>query len=95
LLDRNLAMLEKTVEAYLKKRVESKGGITWKISFVGRRGCPDRLVILNREVWLIELKRPGGGRLSALQSKTIGMMREMGMKVVVLSSKEEVDTWLG
>jgi hypothetical protein len=89
-------MLEKTVEAYLKKRVESKGGITWKISFVGQRGCPDRLVVLHGEVWLIELKRPGsGGRLSALQSKTIGMMREMGMKVVVIRSKEEVDIWLG
>ena len=87
-------MLEKTVEKYLKMRVESKGGITWKISFIGRRGCPDRLVILNREVWLIELKRPSRGRLSALQSKTIGMMREMGMNVIVLSSKEEVDAWL-
>lgn len=87
-------MLEKAVESYLKKRVESKGGITWKISFVGRRGCPDRLVVLNREVWLVELKRPRGGILSALQIKTIGEMQRLGMKVIVISSKEEVDAWL-
>lgn len=65
-------MLERDVEAYLVKRVEELGGEVRKVKWIGRRGAPDRLVMLPfawrpyanighpppQTVW-VELKRPG------------------------------------
>lgn len=39
-------MLERAVEAYLKRRVEELGGEVRKVQWVGRVGAPDRLVML-------------------------------------------------
>ena len=64
-------MLERDVEAYLVKRVEELGGEVRKVKWIGRRGAPDRLVMLpdgrmfavdehghGRTTW-VEVKRPG------------------------------------
>lgn len=64
-------MLERDVEAYLVKRVKELGGEVRKVKWIGRRGAPDRLVMLpngrvfavderghGRTTW-VELKRPG------------------------------------
>lgn len=39
-------MREAAIEAYLVKRVKSMGGEVRKVAWVGRRGAPDRLVML-------------------------------------------------
>lgn len=39
-------MLEREVEAYLKKRVKELGGEVRKVQWIGRRAAPDRLVML-------------------------------------------------
>lgn len=68
-------MLERDVEAYLVKRVEELGGEVRKVAWVGRRGAPDRLVMLpfaametvrdgklvpgRPNTIWVELKRPG------------------------------------
>lgn len=41
-------MRESALEKYLDKRVKEVGGVTRKIAYIGRRGCPDRLVLLPR-----------------------------------------------
>jgi hypothetical protein len=39
-------MRERDIEAYLVKRVQAMGGEVRKVQFIGRRGAPDRLVML-------------------------------------------------
>ena len=39
-------MRESEVEAYLVKRVKELGGDTRKMKWIGRRGAPDRFVML-------------------------------------------------
>jgi hypothetical protein len=39
-------MLERDIEAYLVSRVEALGGEVRKVQWVGRRGAPDRLVMM-------------------------------------------------
>lgn len=39
-------MREREIEAYLVKRVQAMGGEVRKVQFIGRRGAPDRLVML-------------------------------------------------
>lgn len=61
---------ESDIEAHLVKRAEELGGEVRKVKWVGRRGAPDRLVMLPfhaervgrssacRAIW-VELKAPG------------------------------------
>lgn len=93
--------LERIVERYLVRRVELVEGTVRKLKWVGRRGAPDRLVLLPQcavrhdhpNVWFIELKRPKGGVLSAAQSDELAMLREYaGARVLV--NQDEIDAWL-
>ena len=99
-------MRESVVEAYLVKRVKSLGGEVRKVSWVGRRGAPDRLVMLpyrtsaeagfsraSVSFW-VELKATGI-RPEAYQLREHARMRAMGQRVVVIDSFEAVDELLG
>lgn len=72
-------MKEADIEAYLCKRVREAGGDVRKVQWIGRKGAPDRLVMVNRKhfyldgsryepmtIW-VELKAPG---LAALFPRT-------------------------
>lgn len=62
-------MRESQIEAYLVKRVKELGGEVRKVEWIGRRGAPDRLVMLpptsglsrewreNTAIW-VEVKNP-------------------------------------
>jgi hypothetical protein len=100
-------MRESTIEAYLVARVKELGGECRKVSWQGRKGAPDRLVMLpgqdsilnfksSRTVW-VELKAEG---LAALfphtpherqQHREHERMRAMGQRVVVVDSYAGVD----
>lgn len=61
-------MLEKFLEQKLVRRVKAAGGLCLKWSSPGAAGVPDRIVLLpGGRVVFVEMKRPKGGRLSALQ----------------------------
>jgi hypothetical protein len=84
--------LEQHIENYLVKRVEARGGKTKKIVAAGDNHWPDRLVadpVLG--LFLVELKRPKGGRLSEGQKVRIGELRSMGIRVEVLWTKDQVE----
>jgi hypothetical protein len=85
--------LEVHVENYLVKRVEQLGGVAYKLVAVGKRGKPDRLVILpGVRPFLVELKRPSGGRLAELQKLRIAELRRLGATVYDdVRNKEDVD----
>ena len=51
-------MRESVIEKYLVQRVKALGGEVRKVNWIGRRGAPDRLVMLPENVH----PRPAPGR---------------------------------
>lgn len=95
---------ESKIEAYLVKRVHEKGGEIRKVKWIGRRGAPDRLVMLPdrppqdyelmggkapRVIW-IELKAPGV-EAEPHQLREHERMRNFGMVVFIIDSIEAVE----
>lgn len=76
--------------AYLKKKVKALGGHVRKLSYEGRAGAPDLLVLLNGEHFLIEMKAPGK-HPSIIQLKEIALLNSYNFVVYVLDSKQAID----
>lgn len=89
----NTARLERDIEDYLVERARALGGEVRKVRWVGRRGAPDRLVILpERSIW-VELKAPGQ-RPKPHQTREHERLRRMGQEVAVVDSLDGVDALL-
>jgi hypothetical protein len=89
---RKLVPVEAVIETYLCEEAKSRGGAALKFIDPGRRGAPDRLVVLpGHPTYYVELKRPHLGVLDAAQERYHERLRAWGQKVFVLWSKEEVD----
>ena len=86
-------MKESEIEAHLVKRVKELGGEVRKLKWVGRRGAPDRFVMVFGRSFFVELKAPGK-KPSPQQSKEISVMREQGVGVWVLDSTDGVENAL-
>jgi hypothetical protein len=96
-------MRESKIENYLVNRVKGMGGEVRKVQWIGRRGAPDRLIMLpnegrydgyaTRTVW-VELKATGVAP-EAYQLREHVRMRRMGQAVVVIDSLAGVDELLG
>jgi len=85
-------MLEKQIEKYLVKKVTQSKGVTFKwISTVA--GVPDRLVFLNNQVHLVELKT-GTGHLSPRQILVFDQLGEAGFPVYILRSYEDIEEFI-
>ena len=86
-------VLEKDIEAYFVKAVESLGGEALKLEVKGRRGWPDRLAILpGGRVVFVELKRHSG-KASALQVARFRRLLALRHFCETLWSCEDVDRW--
>lgn len=84
---------ESDIERAFVAAVRALGGIAYKFVSPGRRGVPDRLVVLpGGRIKFVELKAPGG-RVSKLQAVQFGVLALLGAPVTVLRSKEEVAAW--
>ncbi len=102
-------MRESEIEKHLVKRVKELGGEVRKVQWIGRRGAPDRLVMVPRVLlssskgWVpdpktvtttwIELKAPGV-KPEAHQVREHERMRAMGQRVVVIDSIQGVEELL-
>lgn len=96
-------MRESEIENYLVARVKALGGEVRKVKWIGRRGAPDRLVMLPirggwarmlpRTIW-VELKAPGK-KVEAHQLREHRRMQAMGQRVFVIDTLEGVDELLG
>lgn len=84
---------ERQIETYLKSSVERIGGLTRKYISPGCAGVPDRLVFYKGKIFLVELKTQGG-ILSAVQHVEIKRMAQVGIPVIIISSKTEVDRFM-
>lgn len=87
---------EADVENYLVRRVRRMGGRSYKLKFASVRGAPDRIVLLPRHGvhGLVETKRPKGGKLSLHQVRIHKELRDSGVSVYVLNSKQLIDDFL-
>jgi hypothetical protein len=97
-------MRESEIEKYLVKKVKALGGEVRKVKWIGRRGAPDRLVMLPR--WLDPKRLNDIGRTIWVELKATGKvaephqlrehvrMRRVGQRVVVIDSIEGVDALL-
>ena len=85
-------MLERDIEAHLVKRVQSLGGEVRKAAWIGRRGAPDRCVMLDGATIFVELKATGQ-KPQPHQTREHQRMRAMGQTVLVLDSIESIDEW--
>lgn len=102
-------MREREIERYLVKRVKELGGEVRKVQWIGRRGAPDRLVMLPAE-WVacidgasradwrkattwVELKA-SCEKPEPHQLREHARMRRMGQRVVVIDDVEGVEALL-
>lgn len=84
-------MREKDIEQYLVKRAKEHGGRAYKWTSPGMNGVPDRIVMLpGGRVAFAELKAPGK-QPTALQVNQQRFIRNQGLPVIVIDSKEGVD----
>ena len=85
-------MLEKQVEKYLTKRVKESGGLSYKwISTI--TGVPDRIVFINQQAHLVELKTETGS-LSPRQILVFDELGEHGFSVHVLRSYDDIEDFI-
>ena len=97
------ALRERDIEAHLVKQVKELGGEVRKVQWIGRRGAPDRLVMLpicgrygrnsSTKTFWVELKAPGA-KPEPHQLREHARMRAMGQRVVVIDSIETVEELL-
>ena len=84
---------EATLERECAKLVESKGHALFKTKFIGRRGFPDRILVVGRprptprltRVVCVEFKRPGSVPTKA-QVAVHNELRQLGMEVWVIDN---------
>lgn len=108
-----VTLRERDIEKRLVKRVGELGGEVRKVRWEGRRGAPDRLVMLPKthprvvdgrvveggSFW-VELKAPGGAATfpknahEKAQHREHERMRQMGQRVVVVDSYEQIEELL-
>lgn len=83
-----MRVLESVIEKNLIRRVGELGGITYKLSPIGRINKPDRLVMLpNGKIIFVECKRPGEEPRPG-QIREHERLRRLGYRVVVLDSHD-------
>lgn len=86
---------ENKVEKHLVDEIEALGGRCLKWVCPGHSGVPDRVVLLpHGRIYFIELKRPKGGKVSALQKKWQEWLRTLGFEAYVLWTREEVNEFI-
>ena len=94
-------MRESIIEKHLVRRVKELGGEVRKVKWIGRRGAPDRLVMLPPHAYIddahcciwVELKATGI-KPEPHQLREHKRMRKMGQRVVVIDSIEGVEELL-
>lgn len=91
--DSTTPLLETEVETYLIKGVELLGGECVKFVSPGRRGAPDRIILMPGCIIFVETKAPDGV-LRPWQSRYHMMLRRFGFRVVTLWTKQQVRDFL-
>lgn len=88
------SMSEAKTEKAFERWVESIGGEAFKLQRIGKRGWPDRSVLLPGGVILfLEFKAPRG-KIRPQQRTTIARLRELGFVAEIVYSVEEAKAYV-
>ena len=89
-------MLEEAVRQYFRQQVKAHGGLTRKLNPHGQNHWPDELATTPElGLFMVELKRPKGGRLSEGQKEKFAKLERAGTVVRLAWTKEMVDALFG
>ena len=80
---------EREIERVLVETVAAAGGIAYKFTSPARRGVPDRLIVLPGGCLFFAELKGDGGRLSKLQEVEITRLRQLGVRVEVVTGLDE------
>lgn len=83
-------MRESTIERHFVRACREAGIMQRKVVWVGRRGCPDRIMLHQGRVVFVELKAPGE-EPDSWQIREHDRLRAAGIRVLVVDSTEAVD----
>ena len=86
-------MIESKIEKYLFEEIKKLGGMCLKWTSTNRRGVPDRIVFLNKQIWFVELKSTTGER-NKLQVLFEKHLLPYTGNYKVINSKEQVDKFI-
>lgn len=85
---------EKNTERNLVRLIEKLDGQCYKLSSAYMLGMPDRLVLMpGGRVWFVETKSEGDSPRLAQKAKH-RLLRRLGFKVEVVSTKEQLDIFI-
>lgn len=85
-----MGQLEKSVENRLRKACRRRGAMAYKFVSPGRRGVPDRLIVMpGGRCVFVELKQ-AGETPDPLQREEIKKLRKLGAEVYVAAGAAEV-----
>lgn len=87
-----MTTLEKDIEGKLRTMVVRHGGLCLKWVCPGWSGVPDRIILLpGGRIIFCELKRPKGGKYSALQDKWKDWLTGLGFEYRRIRNQQELD----
>ena len=87
-------MQESNLEKKLRLEVKKHGGQALKFTSPGKRGVPDRLVLLPEgKAIFVEMKAPGKP-LEPLQKKRANELRVLGFKVYKIDSISDIENFI-
>lgn len=81
---------ENKVEKHLDKCFKKRGGLTRKWVSPGHTGVPDRICIVEGQVWFVEVKTHDG-TLSSMQQRELNRLLATGAKCAVVYGCKDVD----
>lgn len=84
--------LESKIETYLKNQIKAIGGLCYKFKSTVN-GVPDQLVIYDRSMHLVEVKRPGE-KPRANQVHVHGQIEKQGVPVYTVDTEAAVDAFI-
>jgi hypothetical protein len=85
---------ENKVENYLVERVHVKGGACPKLVDIGRKGFPDRTVLMPKSKIIFVETKTIDGHVEPWQARYHKMLRGLGFRVEVLWTCVQVDEFL-